>query len=1293
MAIDAADSEDTAAVADAPGPDALEDTGGDTATDLRDDAGVDAGIDAGVDTSDEGAPDEGTPDGGEADAAQDSVADATPDADPDILLDTGPDILLDTGPDILLDTGPDVLPDIPLDTGPDVLLDTGPDVLPDTPLDTGPDVLEDVDTADTPPDEGGCVPDCDGKTCGGDGCGGTCGTAPCLDTQYCDASQNCAAKDPQLSCNLAIPAAIGVNLGDTTDGLDMTDASCTAQGSASGSEKVHLLVVPGTAEETAAVTLTLASATDQGVSVRSTCSDVATELGCADAVAGGQDEVLVVSATPGDILAIVVEAGSPGAEGPYSLTVAVELTGPNECLGQGGGNDCAPEAVCTDTPDSFQCACSTGFSGSGKACECVNEQLLATNVRGVAVAPDGTLYIADLTTNTVRRLPVGGAWQTVTDSLGSTGAFKSALNVGVSPDGALYVSDSTAGQVKRLSGPDGLWELVTDSEGANFGFTGASGIGFAPDGTLFISSTSPDVVWRLAPGGVWETVTDAMGSDGGFTYPRGLYVGPGGDLWVAAEQLKVVKHLPPGGMWTVVVDAAGGTGGFGTPVGLTGTPDGVIYVGDFTRENVKRLVPGGVWETVATFKAPNWLALSPDETGLYVGVPGKGPYLVGGLDTGGCPLEFGEACTGNFQCASDKCTSGFCYDACLDFGVANVCHPTAVCTASGNSASCACPAGSTGDGFDCTCRNGVLFPLAGSGGVAVADDGRVYVASMNTSAILSRKPGGSAWGEVHDASGGAGAFGAVFGVAVAPGGALLVTDTLDKVVKRLEPGGDWTVVVDSAGSDGALGGPAGVAASEDGDLLVADTAANVIYRLPAGGTWTTLVDGAGSSGGFAQPRGVAFGPDGSVLVTDGVLDVVRRLPPGGAWETVTAADGGTGGFSAPFGIVAAQDGTLFVGDDLAGVVRRLPVGGPWETVAMIDEAAWVALTPDESGLYATSDTVAIKAEAGVHLIGALETGGCVLQGGSTCTRDLQCDSGQCQADQTCMCVNELAVELTDPQGIALAPDGSLYVIENGDIDELLHIGTDGSVTTVIDASASSGDLVDPFGLALADDGTLYITEFQGSLLRLAPGGVWETVVDSNGSAGPAAGFRSVTVSKAGDVYVAVGDLGEVAWLPPGGAWQTLTAADAVFGMGVHIAVAPDGALWGSDAYTDAVRRRGAPGEFWELVTDSVGSLGVFSDPVVEAVTVDGTAYVLDSGHNAIKRLAPGGTWQALPTPDEPLAMVLAADQKTLWVTIRNLGVLRLGSLADGGCLLPGGAACAVGGQCASGQCAASVCDP
>jgi len=51
----------------------------------------------------------------------------------------------------------------------------------------------------------------------------------------------------------------------------------------------------------------------------------------------------------------------------------------NECAGENGGNNCSPNADCTDTTEGYTCACKSGFSGDGVICQDVDECATSTD--------------------------------------------------------------------------------------------------------------------------------------------------------------------------------------------------------------------------------------------------------------------------------------------------------------------------------------------------------------------------------------------------------------------------------------------------------------------------------------------------------------------------------------------------------------------------------------------------------------------------------------------------------------------------------------------------------------------------------------------------------------------------------------------------------------------------------------------------------------------------------------------------------------------------------------------------
>lgn len=145
--------------------------------------------------------------------------------------------------------------------------------------------------------------------------------------------------------------------GNTTTGVEGLSGSCTvAFGGGDGLSKLFKFT-PAT---TGGLRITLASATDQGFSVRTTCLDPASERDCQDAQFGGTNEVGTIAVTAGVPLTIIVSAFSAGDEGPFTLTLTNIASSTELCSGFNdedfdGSFDCADATTCTGTA-----ACTSG---------------------------------------------------------------------------------------------------------------------------------------------------------------------------------------------------------------------------------------------------------------------------------------------------------------------------------------------------------------------------------------------------------------------------------------------------------------------------------------------------------------------------------------------------------------------------------------------------------------------------------------------------------------------------------------------------------------------------------------------------------------------------------------------------------------------------------------------------------------------------------------------------------------------------------------------------------------------
>jgi hypothetical protein len=214
-------------------------------------------------------------------------------------------------------------------------------------------------------DNGNGLVDCaDTAFCGNDAaCAEDCGNAlddngnglvDCADAFYCATSPVCLAPLCAVATPLVSPQA-----GDTTGAPDNFTGPCQTGGAGE-------LLYTYTAAADGFVSLTLSSATDQGIFVRSDCTDDGSTLGCADAAAGGTDEVLSFGVTMGTTYTIFVDGYAAGEEGPFTLSLEFAAVG--QCLDDGtcsaaagedcACNDCAGTAICGACDNDAMCEAS-----------------------------------------------------------------------------------------------------------------------------------------------------------------------------------------------------------------------------------------------------------------------------------------------------------------------------------------------------------------------------------------------------------------------------------------------------------------------------------------------------------------------------------------------------------------------------------------------------------------------------------------------------------------------------------------------------------------------------------------------------------------------------------------------------------------------------------------------------------------------------------------------------------------------------------------------------------------------
>lgn len=364
------------------------------------------------------------------------------------------------------------------------------------------------------------------------------------------------------------------------------------------------------------------------------------------------------------------------------------------------------------------------------------------------------------------------------------------------------------------------------------------------------------------------------------------------------------------------------------------------------------------------------------------------------------------------------------------------------------------------------------------------------------------------------------------GLAAGPDGTLYFVD--GQRVRKVDPDGIVSTVAGTGyqGSTGD-GGPAldarlynpqDVAIGPDGSLYV--TEYNKVRSIAPDGIISTFagtgVAGFSGDGGPAVqaelnfPAGIAAGPDRSVFIADRNNQRVRRVDPSG---TITTFAGKGSGYSLVEGVQATETGIYTAWDvavtpdgevyivstsrilhvDAQGVLTRFAgAGSTWHTGdggpardAHIATPFGVAVDADGNVYFSDTKYARVRVVTADSIINTVVGGG-----GRACSPRLSYTPPACTWGPDGDGGAAAASHLHDPRGLAVGPDGGLYIAEAG-FDRIRRVGR-----TLPD--------LDPSGVAIAseDGSSLYLFDGAGRHLEtrntLTGAVTYEFAYDSTG---------------------------------------------------------------------------------------------------------------------------------------------------------------------------------------------------
>ena len=627
---------------------------------------------------------------------------------------------------------------------------------------------------------------------------------------------------------------------------------------------------------------------------------------------------------PDGFISTVVGTGIRGSTPPSPFGAAL-LNSPRSVAVDSSGNlfiaDSGNNRLIKRTPSGatslFAGTGVEGFSGDGERARTAQLR----NPWGVSVDGAGNVFIADTGNNRVRKVDAAGTITTIAGSgnyfgpFGDGGPALSASlsgpsGIAVDPEGNVFIADQGHNRVRKVT-PAGVISTVA---GPGYGgFSGDGGpattaslsvpLGLAVDriGNIFIADIQNDRIRMVTTAG---TISTVAGSESGFigdggpavsamlSYAQGVAVDSAGNLFIADTRNHRIRRVNAvTGSLTQNITTVAGSGeqfsdGFssratnaflGEPSAVVADEAGNFYVTDLVTHRVRKISVDGTMSTVAG-----------DPSRLF-------SYQAGFRGDGG-PATWARLNKPD-GLAVDRGGSLYIADT-HNHRIRKVTPDGIITTIVGNGI-----AGYGGDG-ELAVNAQLNLPrglaLDGLGNLYIADTFNDRVRKVTADGIIVTVAGGG--NSVSIGDGGPAVSGVLAkpgGVALDPAGNLYIADTYHHRVRTVTLDGIiMTVAGIGVGGDGGdgqlalnaqLGFPEDVALDGSGNLYIADSLNSRIRKVTPGGNISSVagsgIRGYSGDGGLAvyarldSPSGIATDANGRLFIADRDNHRIRLVSP------------------------------------------------------------------------------------------------------------------------------------------------------------------------------------------------------------------------------------------------------------------------------------------------------------------------------------------------------------------------------------------------------------------------------
>jgi PKD repeat protein/sugar lactone lactonase YvrE len=250
---------------------------------------------------------------------------------------------------------------------------------------------------------------------------------------------------------------------------------------------------------------------------------------------------------------------------------------------------------------------------------------------GIAVDSTGTVYVADMSNDSIRQITPAGAVTTLagsasvlgfTNGTGAAARFNSPYGVAADSAGNVYVADGNAirkitpaGKVTTFAGAAAAGAV--DNTGTAARFNSPYDVAVDKDGNVYVADAGNNTIRKITPAGVVTTLAgtagvtgsaDGSGAAAQFNGPSSIAVDGNGIVYVADEVNSTIRKITPSGDVSTLAGMAGSPGSsdgngsaarFANPSGVAVDGNGTVYVADAFNDTIRKITPAGAVSTVA----------------------------------------------------------------------------------------------------------------------------------------------------------------------------------------------------------------------------------------------------------------------------------------------------------------------------------------------------------------------------------------------------------------------------------------------------------------------------------------------------------------------------------------------------------------------------------------------------------------------------------------------------------------------------------------------------------------------